>query len=148
MGPYGLAAIGTRNGSRGYPSHLRPNGSQSGMKLMEERPGDPHRWIMGPVASHLSLCGALSAGVAEMVPNLSDCPKLNLRQEVRVETWNVHSLGQDNRMPVLSRELIQLKNEVAALSEMRRPSSSFISPIAVYAPTDVLLTRRERDDLH
>lgn len=83
-----------------------------------------------------------------MVPNQSDCPKLNLRQEVRVETWNVRSLGQDNQMPLLSMELILLRNEVAALSEMRRPSSTFISPIAVYAPTDILLTRRERDDLH
>lgn len=117
------------------------------MKLMEESPGDSHRWIMGPVASHLSLCRALSAGVAEMVPNQSDCPKLNLRQEVRVETWNVRSLGQDNQMPLLSMELILLRNEVAALSEMRRPSSTFISPIAVYAPTDVLLIRRERDVL-
>lgn len=41
--------------------------------------------------------------------------------------WNTCSLCQDDRLPLLSRELGRLRVWVAALSEVRRPGSSMIS---------------------
>ena len=42
-------------------------------------------------------------------------------------TWNVLTLSDDDRLPVLSAELSRLGVEVAALSEVRRPGSGSIS---------------------
>ncbi|XP_069989708.1 uncharacterized protein [Penaeus vannamei] len=96
------------------------------MKLVGQSPREPHRWMKGPAACHL-LCGVASAGVAEVASTWSDCPTVNLRQEVRVGAWNVHSLSQDDQLPLLSRELGRLRVRVAALSEVRRPGSGTTS---------------------
>ncbi|XP_069981048.1 uncharacterized protein [Penaeus vannamei] len=138
-------------------------GHQPRVKLVGESLREPHRWMMGPAARHSLLCGTASAGVAEVASNRSNCPRLNLRLEVRVGAWNVRSLRQDDRLPLLSRELGRLRVEAAALSEgvaiaissklqpsvvevtpiderkmvlRLKLSFGFMSLIAVYAPTD------------
>ena len=91
------------------------------MKFVGQSPREPRRWMKGPAACRL-LCGAASAGVAEVAST-----RVNLRREVRVRAWNVRSLRQDDRLPLLSRELGRLIVGVAALSEVRRPGSGSTS---------------------
>ncbi|XP_069972530.1 craniofacial development protein 2-like [Penaeus vannamei] len=68
-------------------------------------------------------------GLAACRPPLygEDCPRTNLRRDVRVGAWNVRSLRQDDRLPLLSRELGRLRVNVAALLEVRRPSSGAVN---------------------
>ena len=123
VGPAGRATAGAQAGNGNYPSRLRSGGRQPRVKLVGESPREPHRWMMGHAARHPLLYGAASVGVAEVASTRSDCQRLNLRREVRVGAWNVRSLRQDDRLPLLSRELGRLRVEVAALSEVRRPGS-------------------------
>ena len=127
VGPSGLVTAGTQAGRGGYPSSpLGPSDRQPGVMLVGESPREPCRLIRGPAASQ-PLYGAASVGVAEVAPTRSDCQRLNLRRAVRVGAWNVRSLRQDGRLPLLSRELKRLRVEVVALSEVRRPGSGTIS---------------------
>jgi len=48
-------------------------------------------------------------------------------QPLWVGAWNIRSLQQDERLPLLLRELKQLGIEVAALSEVRRPDGGTVS---------------------
>ncbi|XP_069972960.1 uncharacterized protein [Penaeus vannamei] len=64
---------------------------------------------------------------AEVASTRSNCPRLILRRRVRVGAWNARSLRQDDRLPLLSRELGKLRVVVAALAEVRRPGSGTIS---------------------
>ena len=66
-------------------------------------------------------------GGAKESSALEPKPGFNLRRALRVGTWNVLTLSDDNRLPVLSAELSRLGVEVAALSEVRRPGSGSIS---------------------
>lgn len=66
-------------------------------------------------------------GGAKESSALEQKPGFNLRRALRVGTWNVLTLSDDNRLPVLSSELSKLKVEIAALSEVRRPGSGSIS---------------------
>ena len=52
---------------------------------------------------------------------------VNLRRVLRVGSWNILSLSQDDRLPLLSGELKKLGIGIAALSEVRRPGSGEIS---------------------
>ncbi|XP_069972238.1 uncharacterized protein [Penaeus vannamei] len=61
--------------------------------------------------------------MAEVASTRSDCPRLNLRWEVRVGAWNIRSLCQNDWLPLLSRELGRPRVELAALSEVRKPGS-------------------------
>ena len=54
-------------------------------------------------------------------------PGVNLRRALRVATWNIMSLSEDHRLPLLSRELKKLKVDIVSLSETRRPGSGEIS---------------------
>lgn len=53
--------------------------------------------------------------------------RLNLRWAVRLGSWNILSLHEDARLPVLSGELSRLGISIAALSEVRRLGSGEIS---------------------
>ena len=62
-----------------------------------------------------------------MASTQSDRARLNLRRAIRVGTWNVRSLREDERLPLLSRELGRLGVDVASVSEVRRPGSGVAS---------------------
>ncbi|KAG0728289.1 Craniofacial development protein 2 [Chionoecetes opilio] len=47
----------------------------------------------------------------------------NLRRVLRVGSWNVLSLSDDHRLPLLSGELSRLRVDIVGLSETRRPGS-------------------------
>ena len=126
-GPTGRATSGTQVGSENYSSRLRCGRRQPGVKLTGESLREPRRQMMGSTACRPLICGAASAGVAVVASTRSDCLRLNLRRGVRVGAWNIRSLRQDDRLPLLSRELGKLRVEVAALSEVRRPGSGTIS---------------------
>ena len=127
VGPAGRANVGVQDWSESYSSRLRPGRRQPTMKLVGESPREPHRWIGGPTACRPPLSGAVLVGAAEVACTRSDHPRLNLRRAFRVGAWNIRSLRQDERLPLLSRELKRLGVEVAALSEVRRPGSGTIS---------------------
>lgn len=90
------------------------------------KPKGTHRWMMGSQACHPFLYRAVSAGVAEVASIQSDCPRLNLRWKVKVGAWKIHSLHQDEQLPLLSKEMGRLRVEVSALSEVRRPGNGTI----------------------
>lgn len=54
-------------------------------------------------------------GVAEVASNWSDCPRLNLRRDIRVGARNIRMID----CHYCRRELKQLRVEVAALSEVK-----------------------------
>ena len=127
MGPAGRATAGAQAGNGNYSSRLRSGSCQPRVKFVGESPQESHRWIMGHAARHPLLYRAASVGVAEVASTRSDCQRLNLRREVRVGAWNIRSLRQDDRLPLLSRELGRLRVKVAALPEVRRPGSGMTS---------------------
>ena len=51
----------------------------------------------------------------------------NLRRAIRVGTWNVLTLADDSRLPLMSDELGRLGIGIAALSEVRRPGTGTVS---------------------
>ena len=71
--------------------------------------------------------GARPEREAEVASTQSDRARLNLRRAIRVGTWNVRSLREDERLPLLSRELSRLGVDVASVSEVRRPGSGVAS---------------------
>lgn len=82
---------------------------------------------MGAAASHPSLYGVLLAGVAEVVSTLNDYPRFTFRRDVKVRAWNVCSFRQDDRLPPLSRELRQLRFEVAVLKTWQWRESMWVA---------------------
>ena len=58
---------------------------------------------------------------------LSCRSRVNLRRTIRVGAWNVRTLRHDHTICQLSDELRRLRISVAALSEVRRPSSGEIN---------------------
>ncbi|KAG0710377.1 Craniofacial development protein 2 [Chionoecetes opilio] len=50
-------------------------------------------------------------------------PGINLRRVLCVGSWNVLSLSDDHRLPLLSGELSRLRVDIVGLSETRRPGS-------------------------
>ena len=65
----------------------------------------------------------ISRGGAEESVARSAAHGWNLRRGCRVGAWNVLTLGDDDRLPILSRELERLGVDIAALSEVRRLDS-------------------------
>ena len=73
---------------------------------------------------------------AEVSPTERLSPRLNLRRSTRSGAWNVMSLSEvrykrtghrDYHLPQLSAKLRRLVVSVAALSEVRRPGSGWVS---------------------
>ena len=116
MGPRGMELTGPRS------SGLQPSMKRAGQSLRE-----PRMWNPGSVSRRTLSIGTAPERVAEVAPTLSDRPRVNLRRSFRVGAWNVRSLRQDERLPLLAKELSRLKVEVAALSEVRRPDSGVAS---------------------
>ncbi len=71
----------------------------------------------------LSFSSSERRGGAKVTQTRRPKPGVNLRRALRVGSWNILSLSQDERLPVLSGELKRLGIGVAALSEVRRPGS-------------------------
>lgn len=98
---------------------------QPGLRFVVYSPQDPHKWIMGPPVSIPSLYGATSAGWQRWrLPGVT-ARGLVSGGLIWVRAWDVCSLRQDDRLPLLSRELLRV--EMAAVSEVRRPGSGAIS---------------------
>ena len=77
--------------------------------------------------SHMLARGeTVASGGAEASNTGRRGPWLNLRRPLRVGTWNVLSLRDDARLPLLAAELRRLDVGIAALSEVRRPGSGEI----------------------
>ena len=66
-------------------------------------------------------------GSAEVSPVPSPNSRINLRRQLHVGAWNIQSLSDDDRLPVLSAELRRMKLAIAALSEVRRPGEGTTS---------------------
>ena len=62
-------------------------------------------------------------GGAEAAPYRSPRTGVNLRRALRVGAWNIRSLSETERLPLLSLELKKLGIAIAALSEVRWPGS-------------------------
>ena len=62
-------------------------------------------------------------GGAEAAPYRSPRTGVNLRRALRVGAWNIRSLSETERLPLLSLELEKLGIAIAALSEVRWPGS-------------------------
>ncbi len=71
--------------------------------------------------------GHVVCGGAKVSSAGRGCSRFNLRRPLRVGAWNVLSLRDDDRLPLLSSELSRLDISIAALSEVRRPGSGEIS---------------------
>ncbi|XP_069976479.1 uncharacterized protein [Penaeus vannamei] len=97
--------------------HHHPN-----VRLVGRSPWELHRQTMGPTACRPLLYGAMLVGVAEF------------------GAWNIQSLWQDERLPLLSREMKQLGVEVGTLSEVRRPGRSKISMVVEVSLVDECIT--------
>ena len=67
--------------------------------------------------------GGNAAGGAEASSTGRRSAGVNLRRPLRVGTWNVLSLADDDHIPVLSKELSRLGIAVVGLTEVRRPGS-------------------------
>ena len=65
-------------------------------------------------------------GGAEVSSTRRRSPPVNLKRSLRVGTWNVLSLREDDHLFLLSSELKRLDIGIAALSEVRRPDCSEI----------------------
>ncbi len=81
---------------------------------------------MGSLAKTLQLSIFFSSercGGAKVTQTRRPEPGVNLRRALRIGFWNIPSLSQNERLPVLSGELKRLGIGVAALSEVRRPGS-------------------------
>ena len=81
--------------------------------------------VEGP-PSPFSLSGG-GRGGAEAAPTRRTSPRLNLRRVLRVGSWNILSLSEDQRLPFLSSELRRLRMDIVGLSETRRPGNGEIS---------------------
>ena len=66
------------------------------------------------------------SGSAEEAQAPRTTPGYNLRRGLRVGAWNILSLSDDDRLPLLSAELQRLRVDIAALSEVRRPGDGQI----------------------
>ena len=67
------------------------------------------------------------AGCAEEAPTRGASRGVNLRRVLRVGSWNILSLSDDQRLPHLSDELGRLRVDIVGLSETRRPGRGEIS---------------------
>lgn len=96
--------------------------------LWEQSLQEPCRQTLGPRSLLPAfIWGSVGKGWQRWYPPGVDSQRLNLRQVIRVGAWNISSLRQDDRLPLLSRELKRLRVEVAALLEVGRPGSGTIS---------------------
>ncbi|KAG0725429.1 Craniofacial development protein 2 [Chionoecetes opilio] len=77
--------------------------------------------VVGPPSPTFSYGGG--RGGAEAAPARRITPGINLRRVLRVGSWNVLSLSDDHRLPLLSGELSRLRVDIVGLSETRRPGS-------------------------
>ncbi|KAG0723422.1 Transposon TX1 uncharacterized protein [Chionoecetes opilio] len=77
--------------------------------------------VLGPPSPTFSYGGG--RGNAEAAPARRITPGINLRRVLRVGSWNVLSLSDDHRLPLLSGELSRLRVDIVGLSETRRPGS-------------------------
>ncbi|KAG0730164.1 Craniofacial development protein 2 [Chionoecetes opilio] len=77
--------------------------------------------VVGPPSPTFSYGGG--RGGAEVAPARRITPGINLRRVLRVGSWNVLSLSDDHRLPLLSGELSRLRVDIVGLSETRRPGS-------------------------
>ncbi|KAG0730190.1 Craniofacial development protein 2 [Chionoecetes opilio] len=77
--------------------------------------------VVGPPSPNFS-CGG-GRGGAEAAPARRITSEINLRRVLRVGSWNVLSLSDNHRLPLLSGELSRLKVDIVGLSETRRPGS-------------------------
>ncbi|KAG0727553.1 Craniofacial development protein 2 [Chionoecetes opilio] len=80
----------------------------------------PNR-VVGPPIPTFSYGGG--RGGAKAAPARRITPGINLRRVLRVGSWNVLSLSNDRRLPLLSGELSRLRVDIVGLSETRRPGS-------------------------
>ena len=92
-----------------------------------QSPRDPYilNRVDGPPSPHSSSGG--DAGCAEEAPARGAGRGVNLRRVLRVGSWNILSLSDDQRLPHLSDELSRLRVDIVGLSETRRPGSGEIS---------------------
>ena len=70
-----------------------------------------------------TFCFGSDRGAADVAPARRTRPGVNLRRALRVGTWNILSLSEDHRLPLLSGELRRLRVDIAGLSEVRRPGN-------------------------
>ncbi|KAG0722293.1 Craniofacial development protein 2 [Chionoecetes opilio] len=77
--------------------------------------------VVGPPSPTFSYGGG--RGGAEAAPARRITPGINLRRVLRVGSWNVLSLSDNHRLPLLSGELSRLRVNIVGLSETRRPGS-------------------------
>ena len=107
------------------------------MKEAGQSPRDTRLPIGGKPRSNPGQDGGMRRASGGEVPSTKRLsPRLNLRQSTRVGAWNVMSLSEvrDNRtgqrdchLPQLFTELQRQSVSVAALSEVRRPGSGWVS---------------------
>ena len=76
---------------------------------------------------HLTFNSGGDRGAAETAPARQISSGVNLRQVLRVGSWNILSLSEDHPLPHLLDELRRLRMDIVGLSEMRRPDSGEIS---------------------
>ena len=119
-----------KNRRRGNPQAIAsPRGAMLHVMGLGQSPRDPQIRMRGeprchPLGSSHGSCSRDGADVSFTErPSLG----LNLRRALRVGAWNVLTLLDDSRLPLLSAELARLRIEIAALSEVRRPGSGTIS---------------------
>ena len=91
---------------------------------------DPHSLVIGGKPQGKlpgSDCVCVCQGGAELSSSRQQSPWVNLRQSLRMGTWNVLSLRVDDHPSLLSfSELKHLNISIAALSEVQRPDSGEI----------------------
>ena len=71
-------------------------------------------------------CSGVCRGGAEVSSTRQRTPGVNLRQSLRVGSWNVLSLREDYHLSLLSSDFQHLSIGIAALSEARRLDSGEI----------------------
>ena len=99
------------------------------MKWQRQSLGEPLLPIGGRAESRPALGqggGEQRRGGAEVSGTRRHRVAVDLRRVTRVGAWNILSLSNDDRLPVLSRELSRLNVALAALSEVRRPGTGVI----------------------
>ena len=90
---------------------------------------DLHSLMMGGKARGKlpgSDCGDVWRSGAEVSSTRRRSPWVNLRRSLRVGSWNVLSLREDDNLSLLSSELQRLDIGIAALFEVRRPDNDEI----------------------
>ncbi|KAG0714100.1 Tyrosyl-DNA phosphodiesterase 2 [Chionoecetes opilio] len=107
-----------RNSNKEFPGRFKPR-----LRFDRVYQHTPSSSTLSAVPLHFGLVGLQKVINTQSFPSDHWGIIVHFEMVLRVGSWNVLSLSDDRRLPLLSGELSRLRVDIVGLSEMRRPGS-------------------------